>query len=204
MKKILCYGDSNTYGYNPLDGTRFDEDTRWTGVLQKNLGKDYLVQEEGMNNRNGFVNNPCGYEYTAQRHFPKLIAKNKDTDILVLAIGINDLQFSYDIGFKTIENGLEKLIVTAKDYVYRIILIPPPVLEKNVLDGNFRIQFDETSISKSKKVGKIYKKLANVFSCDIFDINDFQKPSKEDGLHYNKEAHRKIGEKLAEFIRKEK
>ena len=204
MKKIICYGDSNTYGFNTTDGTRFDENTRWTKILEKNIGEGDLIQEEGMNNRTGFVNNPDGFEFSAQRHFPKLMAKNKDTDILVLAIGINDLQFLYDIGFKAIECGLEKLIITGKNYVNRLILIPPPILGEEILNSFFKIQFDEASISKSKKIGKIYRKLADVYSCEIFDINDFQKPSQEDGLHYNREAHQIIGEKLAEFIRKGK
>ena len=43
---ILCFGDSNTYGYKP-DGTgRFDTDTRWTSLLQKKLGADHRVIEE--------------------------------------------------------------------------------------------------------------------------------------------------------------
>ena len=33
MKKIICYGDSNTFGYNPKDGSRFDENIRWTSDL---------------------------------------------------------------------------------------------------------------------------------------------------------------------------
>ena len=48
MKKILCYGDSNTFGFNPEDGSRFDENTRWTAILQKNLINDYEITEEGM------------------------------------------------------------------------------------------------------------------------------------------------------------
>lgn len=201
MKKILCYGDSNTYGFNPIDGSRLEE--RWTKVLAAKLKNDFIIQEEGMNNRTGFVNNPDGFEFTAQRHFPKTIAKNKDTDILILAIGTNDLQFCYDISFKAVEKGLENLIQTAKNYVKDIILIPPPVIKECLLNGYFTIQFDETSISKSKKVGREYRKLANVYRCKLFDINDFAKPSEEDGLHYNKETHKIIGEKLAEFIRKE-
>ena len=43
MKKILCYGDSNTFGYNPVDGSRFDDKTRWTALLQENLGSDFEI-----------------------------------------------------------------------------------------------------------------------------------------------------------------
>ena len=35
MKKILCYGDSNTFGYNPYDASRYNEHTRWTAILQR-------------------------------------------------------------------------------------------------------------------------------------------------------------------------
>lgn len=50
-KRIVCFGDSNTWGYDPVSGKRFDEDTRWTGRLQKLLGEDYCVIEEGQNGR---------------------------------------------------------------------------------------------------------------------------------------------------------
>ena len=53
MKKIICYGDSNTFGYNPKDGSRFDENIRWTSLLQKNLGVEYEVINEGMCDRTG-------------------------------------------------------------------------------------------------------------------------------------------------------
>jgi len=43
MKNLLCFGDSNTWGYSPEDGTRFPPDVRWTGVLQKSLGNDYQI-----------------------------------------------------------------------------------------------------------------------------------------------------------------
>ena len=51
MTTILCYGDSNTYGYNPVNGLRYPKDVRWTGVLQKMLGEEYEVIEEGCNGR---------------------------------------------------------------------------------------------------------------------------------------------------------
>jgi len=201
MKKILCYGDSNTYGYNPADGSRFDSKTRWTAILQKELGSDYEVINEGMCDRTGFIDNPKGYLFSAQRHFPEMISKIENIDILILAVGTNDLQFKYDISFKQIENGLEKLIAAAKNYTKRIIIIPPVILDNNILKGNFNFQFDETSISKSKKVGKIYRKLSNIYGLNYFDLNEFIKPSNIDGLHYDKIGHNIIAEKLAEFIK---
>ena len=47
MKTVLCYGDSNTYGFNPANGLRYPQDMRWTGKLQSLLGNDYRIIEEG-------------------------------------------------------------------------------------------------------------------------------------------------------------
>ena len=128
MKTVLCYGDSNTFGFNPIDGSRFDEQARWTALLQKKLDSDYQIIEEGACDRTGFVDNDKGFLFSAQRHFPKMITKLKDIDLLILAIGTNDLQFKYDLTIHQFENEQEKLIVMAKDNVRRIILIPPVVL----------------------------------------------------------------------------
>ncbi len=198
MKKILCYGDSNTYGFNPLDGSRYD--VRWTTILQKNLGAEYEVIEEGGCDRTGFVSNLKGFAFSAQEHFPTILYEN--VDILILAIGTNDLQFQYDINDETVENGLKRLISIAKTKTDTVILIPPVVLDNNILDGYFRCQFDETSVAKSKNVGKIYKKLALEFDCKIFDINEFAKPSDIDGLHYDITSHNIIANKLCEYILK--
>ena len=51
MKTVLCYGDSITWGYNPVDGSRFPFEQRWPGVLQARLGSSYRVIEEGLNGR---------------------------------------------------------------------------------------------------------------------------------------------------------
>ena len=43
MKRILCFGDSNTYGYKPDRSGQFNENIRWTGLLSKSLGDDYEI-----------------------------------------------------------------------------------------------------------------------------------------------------------------
>ena len=202
MKNIICYGDSNTFGYNPKDNSRFDEDIRWTAVLQKKLGKEYHVINEGMCNRTGFVDNPEGFLFSAQKHLPNMISEIDIVDILILAIGTNDLQAQYDISIEAIEKGLRNLIKSAKTKVKRIIVIPSVILSEKILEGFFKLQFNETSIEKSRKVGSLYRTMAKLNHCEIFDINEFAHPSEFDGLHYDKNSHKIIAEKLTEFIKK--
>ena len=200
MKKIICYGDSNTFGYNPKDGSRFDENIRWTSLLQKYLGVEYEVINEGMCDRTGFVNNPKGELFSAPKHFPAFIEKSGHIDLLILWIGTNDLQFQYNISLSAIEQGLENLIKLAKTKAKKIIIISPVILNENILKGVFNSQFDKTSIVKSREVGKIYKNFSDLYNCKLFDINTIVKPSDIDGLHYNSNSHRIIANNLLKYI----
>lgn len=201
MKKIICYGDSNTFGYNPIDNSRFDENIRWTSILKNNLSGDYEVINEGMCDRTGFADNPKGELFSSQKHFPKLINENEKFDILILWVGTNDLQFQYDIDFNVVEEGLKKLIDLAKEKAEKIIIIPPVILDERILKGFFSFQFDEKSVSKSKEIGKIFKQIAKDYNCLWFDVNEIIKPSDFDGLHYDESAHMLIGDKITEFVK---
>ena len=59
-KRILCFGDSNTYGFIPENGLRYDENTRWTGILKKISGDEFQIIEAGGNNRTGFTDSVDG------------------------------------------------------------------------------------------------------------------------------------------------
>ena len=59
MTDVLCFGDSNTWGYNPKDGSRFSWEIRWTGRLQKELQGDGIrVLEEGLCGRTTIFEDP--------------------------------------------------------------------------------------------------------------------------------------------------
>ena len=202
MKKIICYGDSNTFGYSPIDGSRLAENVRWTSLLQKNLGEEYEVINEGMCDRTGFADNPKGFLYSAQRHFPKMLSKTDNIYLLILWIGTNDLQFQYDINISAIEKGLKNLVESTSSKAKNIIIIPPVVLNEKILEGDFNFQFDKTSIVKSRKIGRIFRQTANANNCSYFDINKIVNPADYDGLHYDENSHKLIADSLAEFIRK--
>ncbi len=201
MKKILCYGDSNTFGFNPKNFSRFDENTRWTAILQSKLGSEFTVINEGMCDRTGFVDNPNGPLFSSQKHFPDLISKFKHLEFLFLWIGTNDLQFRYNIKPDAIEKGLSFLIESAQTNVKNIIVIAPTILSEKILSGPFNSKFDNLSIIKSRKIGKIYENIAKKLNCKFININEYVKPADFDGLHYNEISHRIIADKLSDLIK---
>ncbi len=203
MKKILCFGDSNTYGYAPATGVRFDEGTRWTGRLNALLGKDYSILEEGMNNRNGFFKNPQSIKLCGVDYLPIYLQNHKDIDICILALGTNDAQFFYNLDKQTVQNGLQSLTnsLLEANSETKIIIIPPVKIQPNILDGIFSMQFDLSSVKRIEETFDEYKNFVQKNGFYYLDLNEFVKPSEADGLHYSPDSHRVIAEKIAEFVR---
>ena len=198
MKKILCFGDSNTYGFIPQSGLRYDKNTRWTGILQSLCRNELEVIEAGCNNRTAFVDNPAGAEQTGYKILPEYFTKDY-FDIVVLAIGINDLQLFFRPTLEEFEQGIEKLIKITKDLSpnAKIILVCPSKLDlAGIKSGVFSFQFDEISVEKSYHLPQIYKKLAEKHARKLVDLNEIAKVSPLDGLHFSAESHKTIAENL--------
>ncbi|MCD7879136.1 MAG: GDSL-type esterase/lipase family protein [Candidatus Gastranaerophilales bacterium] len=200
MKKILCFGDSNTYGYNPQTRGRYPFHIRWTGILQKLCTDKYKIIEAGCNNRTCFMDNPDGIEQTGCKILPKYLSS--DLDIIILALGINDLQFFYNPTFEQIEQGIIQLIEIVKNNCpeCEIILLSPSNINEFVIKGYFSNQFNRESINKSLMMGEIYKKTAERFSCKFLDLNTVASVSNADGLHYSEQAHEKIAKAVYNII----
>ena len=173
MKKVLCFGDSNTYGFIPQSGLRYDKNTRWTGILQSLCRNELEVIEAGCNNRTAFIDNPAGIEQTGYKILPKYL-KAEYFDIIILAIGVNDLQLFFRPTLEEFEQGIEKLIKITKDLSpnAKIILTCPAKLNLDgINNGIFNYQFDEISVEKSFKLPQIYKSLADKHNCGFVDLN---------------------------------
>ena len=197
MKKILCFGDSNTYGFNPTNGKRFKEDIRWSGLLKSSLKGLYTVIEGGCNNRTAFNNNPAGDEFTGYKALKKYLTL--DTNILILSIGINDLQKIYKTTNKDYIEGIRKLLDIAREInpKIEILLTSPSFINENILQSYFSELFDESAIKKSKELHEIYKKIANENNCIFLNLEEVAKTSKIDGLHYDEDGHKKIAQEIA-------
>lgn len=200
MEKILCFGDSNTYGYNPHTGNRYNKNTRWTGVLQKLAGSNYEIIEAGGNNRTAFSDNPNGIQFTGYILLPQYLKENYET--IILAIGINDLQKFYNPSIEEFEKGIRYIVSITVEQApkSKLIILSPSHIEENILNSNFKFLFDKTSIEKSKKITAIYKKIAREYNCKLLDLNKIVKTSKIDGLHYEAEEHKKIAESVIKLI----
>lgn len=93
-KRILCFGDSLTWGWVPVaDGMpteRFPRDKRWTGVLADRLGDGYTVVEEGLSARTTNADDPTDPRLNGAAYLPSCLASHLPLDLVILMLGTND------------------------------------------------------------------------------------------------------------------
>lgn len=200
MKNIFCFGDSNTFGFNPKDGSRYDKTSRWTGVLQELLDGNYKIINHGKNNRTFFSINPNDPEISGLNILPARLKGN--IDIIIVSLGANDTQKIYKNNDSNYINAINRTVEIIKEYNQntQIILTAPPVIQESVLDSYFNLMFDKNSILKSEILPKIYQENAKKLNIKYIDFNEITPVSDIDGLHYTKEGHIKIANYLAEII----
>ena len=89
-KSVLCFGDSNTWGYIPLTAGRLPRAERWTGILQKSLGESYYVIEEGLNGRSTVFYEPFREGRNARTTILTILESHAPLDLLIIMFGAND------------------------------------------------------------------------------------------------------------------
>lgn len=199
MKRIVCFGDSNTYGYIPNSGKRYSSDIRWTSRLSRLLGKEFEIINAGCNNRTCFIDNPAGESQTGYKAIKKYLSMK--VDVFVLSIGINDSQLFYKPSLDDFRRGLTDFILQIQNSSdAKIVLVAPPILNEDVLKGNFSFQFDSQSIEISKDLPELYEKVAKDNNCYFIDMNNDVRVSNLDGLHYLPTEHELIANLLYEFL----
>lgn len=207
---VLCFGDSNTYGYNPRTGTRYPSYMRYPAVLQRFLGEDYTVIAEGLNGRTtAFPKEGIVWKSGLYAVEP-VIASHYPVDTLVIMLGTNDCAAELELEAEDIAGGMEKLIIAARDlltekqgYSPRIILVCPPHLEESVLSGPFSEEMNAKSIEVSKRLPELYKELAKKQNAGYLDLDGTIRFSEIDSEHLRPFDTYRVAGMLADLIREQ-
>jgi lysophospholipase L1-like esterase len=205
MYEILCFGDSNTWGYNPATRERFPRDIRWTGVLQAALGKDFHVIEEGLNGRTTVWEDPVEGDKVGKRHLPPCLESQAPLDLVVLMLGTNDTKQRYSAPPTDIARGIGVLLdIIAASTAGSKAKAPPVLLVAPVPLGKITefAQMFEGGPEKSRALAPLYAALAQERGCPFFDAGSVARCSDKDGVHFEAPSHRALGEALAREVKK--
>ena len=204
MKRILCFGDSNTYGYIPGGGGRYGHLIRWPKVLQKHLGDSWEVIEEGLNGRTTVTDDPIEGSYkNGRRYWMACLESHWPLDAVVLMLGTNDLKARFNKSANEIALGNAVLINDFKHFCqsrcvvnpHFVLMCPTHVLDSSTLPERFA-----GAPEKSTRLPLEFKKVASETHVDFFDAGSVVSPSEIDGFHLDEHAHQVLGEAVFEFL----
>ncbi len=208
IKNILCYGDSNTYGYIPGTGGRYPRDIRYPGRLQMLLGDEYNVIEEGCSGRTTLYDDPFDGWKNGMDYLMPCIYSHRPIDIVILMLGSNDLKLTFRLNAEKIAHSAGQLVdviqsftAEKQEFVPKIVLVSPPEIGKNIRTSAFYGAFNEDSIEESKRFPEFYKKVADEKGCVFFDAAKYIYPSDIDSLHLTPEGHKILANELSHVVK---
>lgn len=206
MKRILCYGDSNTWGHDPENGARrVSDEYRWGQVLQQKLGTEYCVIEEGLCGRrtagDGVLNLPENRGWDGYEYFLPCIRSHVPLELVIIMIGTNDMQIPFDLQPEYTGEMLGKYIEAIEEVsrlrdieVPPVLLISPIAIDPAITENEtFNAIFGAQSLPKSAKLAGIIEAVAKKYNVHYLRAEDYAKASKADGLHMNAENHKLLG-----------
>jgi len=214
QRTIFCYGDSNTWGfiagsanYETMYMERYSRNERWPGLLQKFLGVEYYVVEEGLNGRTTNLDYQFPPNRNGKTYLPSCLYSHAPIDLVVLSLGGNDLKAYFHRNAADICAGLSELvdIIISSKYGQKmkeppkILILSQPIplpISESFIDNNILVF--EGAIERAKALVKLYSDLAREKKCFFLDVSRDIKPSEIDGVHLDKTGH----VKLASLVKK--
>ena len=210
MKTVLCYGDSNTWGYAPQDGSRYSHKIRWPMVLKEILNKGHAdnppfwVVEEGQNGRTSCREDPVEGDKNGLRQLIPILESHKPIDIVAVMLGTNDMKTRYAPCPYDIAQGVGRIVTAIKDSrtgpgstsPVVLMICPPPTVRSPV----FETMFGDCA-EMSGKLPPYYEQFAQETGALFLDSGKILRSSEIDGIHLDPEEHRKLAQAVADIIK---
>ncbi len=208
-KRVLLYGDSNTYGYRWGDDFRFPKGERWPDIAQELVGDKFELINEGMNGRTAtcvgnippFVDGPDGIE--------DCVLSNMPLDLICVMLGTNDLQKEFCLSAVKIAHNCGQILIKAKEVMNKVkpenhckyLLIAPIEMTKDVANSVWVEDYlGDVTIGITKEFASCYAKVAKEQGFLFFDAAPHGKACIEDGMHLSEESQRTLGQAFGEYL----
>lgn len=208
MKTILCFGDSNTFGYAASTGGRYSLSQRWPGVLANALGDAYHVVEEGLPGRTTVFDDPLTEGLSGLAMLAPLMMSHMPLDLLIVMLGTNDTKGRFCVEAGMIAKGMRRLLEKAlhtgawRGEPKILLVAPTPIIPcystYDTLGG-----FGPGADIKSTQLAPAYQQVAKELGVPFFDAGTVITADETDGVHLTADAHKTLGNKLAELLTKQ-
>lgn len=204
MYRILCYGDSNTWGF---DGdargeacNRFDDNTRWPARLRHRLGlQEYCVVEEGLNGRTTIFDDPIMPGRNGRTSLVPCLQSHAPLDLVILMLGTNDLKDRVPCHVSDTARATGILIddIRSPQNWNGYGAVPGVLLVSPVLAAPTHIVpgFDSgICISHSAMLPELLETVAKEHQVPMLKASDYAVSCETDGIHMTAEGHARLAE----------
>ena len=181
--RILCFGDSNTYGYDPRGffGDRYGVEDRWVDLLAKQTGHEVI--NAGANGRE-IPRNP----YTL-----RLLTEHTPVDIFLVVLGTNDLL--QGTSAKEAATRMEAFLNSLLPNCKQVLLVSPPPMKRGAWVPS------DVLVAESNHLAEEYKSLAEKLNVPFVDTRHWNIELTFDGVHFTEAGHHTFSEKLGKELR---
>lgn len=210
-RRILCFGDSNTWGFIPVatpPSSRYPAEQRWPQVMRAILGGDVEVIEEGLNGRTTDTPDPAnpllgGAGLDGSAYLPACLASHLPLHDVVIMLGSNDTKPHLGRTAARIAQGAKRLldIVRTLDGGVgtsypnpRLLLVCPPPL--GTLSPAFTEMF-AGGVEKTRLMPPLYQAAAQAAGAAFLDAGTVITTDGVDGVHLSAEMQRRLGQAVA-------
>ena len=208
MRNILCYGDSNTFGTDPVHGGRHPREARWTGVLQELLGDGYRVIEEGLGGRTTVFDDALSEGRNGAQTLYPCIASHNPLDLIVIMLGTNDLKHRFQVTAWDLGKATERLIDQVQTFPFRpaypvpeILIVSPIYIKEGIAYSPYGC-FGAEAAAMSHCFAREYEQVSREKRCHFFDGATAAEASEEDRLHMTAKEHMRLAVALEREVRK--
>jgi lysophospholipase L1-like esterase len=209
MKSILCFGDSNTWGCIPLEGTepaqRFPPGTRWPGVLRRELGDGYWIVEAGLSGRTTVWDDPLEPHRNGRKLLLPTLLTHQPLDLVIIMLGTNDLKHRINASAAEIAEGAGMLvdIVAASGCgpdghaPQTLLVCPAPIARLDLFADAF-----DGGTEKSQRLAEHFAAIAESRASGFVDAGALISSSDVDGIHLDEPAHATLGAAIAAHVQR--
>jgi len=203
MRNILCFGDSNTWGYVPGTGKRYDSKTRWTALTSQMLDNEFTLIEAGLSGRTINSDDPFRSDRNGSQFINLYLESCRPLDLVIVMLGTNDLKVRLENSIEDLKADIKQLCLQVLNFDYSpykapniMLVAPAPFAETVELDAEFLPALDT-----SKRIAPIFYQLARELNIQFLDAGRVIKVSKVDGIHWDADGHRDFAHHLAAMLK---
>ncbi len=205
-KHILCFGDSNTWGYRAEDCTRFSDDVRWPRRLARMLGEEWLLAEAGLNGRTTVFDDPLKEGLSGLAHLLPIMGAHAPLEVMVVMLGTNDCKQRFAATADNIALGLRRLLVKARAAEAwagepRILVVAPMVIDRSIYQTAAADGMGADAAEKSERLPQLFEAVAKELGCEYLDSNLYVSASPVDWMHLDEKSQQPLAQAVYDAVR---